>query len=260
MKNDESLSKLIKSLDIHDIKILNPILNEIEKINIVHIKNVSFMGIIQTYVIYKDSYFGTKQYNSYLITYSPNKIEKRLLFIYHILKGHIPTFGGVPNTFIVNKNPKRVNLIYSNELGIVELDLIKVPVKSIHPELHLKNISDWFKFQITQIYLKNPYDGIVGLYKNIELILPTRDLFGYTDIQDIIKRKEENSFGIGKSIDSLSRFHISIYQKKIFASYYFEFYQGDNPRDGSISIELMINDLYDKINNKAIYINDYYSN
>jgi hypothetical protein len=254
VKNDESITKLKEYLDIDDIKILNPILNEIEKTNILEIQNILLKhGIRQMYIIYKDSNFLKKQYNSYLITYYPDKIEKRLLNIYHILNGHKSGFLPI-GSFIVNKYPELVNLIYSSELGKVGLDLIKLPKKIYHPELHLKNFSDWFKFKITQIYLKNPYDGIVGFYQNIELILPTHGFFGNSEIQDIIKTNKEDSIGINKSIDSLSKFYISINQKKIFASYSFSYYQGDNARDGSISIELTINDLYDIINKKAIYL------
>lgn len=253
LTNDESITKLKECLDVDDIKILNPILNEIEKTNILEIQNILLKhGIKQMYIIYKDSYFLNKQYNSYLITYYPDKIEKRLLNIYHILNGHKPAFLPV-GSFIVNESPKLVNLIYSSELGKIELDLIKLPKKIYHPELHLKNFSDWFKFKITQIYLKNPNDGIIGFYKKIELILPTHGFFRNTDIQDIIKTNKENETGFSKRIDSLSKFHISINQKKIFASHSFEYYQGDNPRSGYISIELTINDLYDKINNQAIY-------
>lgn len=254
VKNDKTLSELKELLDFHDLKILKPILNKIQKVNIVDIQNDYLKGVTQTYVVYQESGFRQKEYHSYLITYFPDKIEKRLLCIYHILNGHKP--GILPDTFVTNKKPKLVNLMYSYELGKVELDLIKVPEKSIHPELHLKKLSDWLKFQISQIYLKNPFEGIIGFYKNIELILPTHCLFENTEsINDIVKLNMEDSRGINKKIDSLSKFHVSIFQNKIFATHNFSFYQGDNPRDGNITIELTISDLYNTINKESIYLN-----
>ncbi|SFU59730.1 hypothetical protein SAMN05216480_10940 [Pustulibacterium marinum] len=124
---------------------------------------------------------------------------------------------------------------YYQHLGNCELAIISKPNDESNI-ISLDNILDWLKFDYDQVF-EYPRGVIIGeiknLYSSIFMELPIHSLFHNSDLIEIYFDKlNYDSRTYWKRIMSLNKYQAYIKNGTLFIHCSYEYYKGDNPRDG----------------------------